>query len=674
MSETHYLTIPEGKICDFISGKFRSDTPEEYVRQNLEKRLVNELKYPRERIGVEVTLQLGSNKPRADVVIYLDGLPQTQENINIVVECKKESISTSDKKDGIEQLKSYMSACLNCEWGLWTNGKQRQVWRRLKNAAGQAEFIEFNDIPDVSGSTEDIDRPKRNKLVRADGDNLFLAFRRSHEAIHINDGFNKENAFFEFLKIIFCKIEDERNIPKPLDFYVASSERISIDGQIACKQRIEGIFKRVKTKFSQIFDASEEIKLTPRSLAQIVSELQSYSFLSTNIDLKGHAYEEIVGSNLKGDRGQFFTPRNVMHMAVAMLNPKLDEKVLDPACGTGGFLVTAMNLVIAQLKQDWAKDLGKPESQWNDDEKKALQTRISEVAETSFFGFDIAPELVKATKMNMVMNNDGSGNILRTDSLLPPHMWDADFKASLAKSLKISPVLLSNKDNIGYFDVIVTNPPFGSKIVIKEEYMLDQYDIGHGWESPKKTGNGGWKKKTVLSPTPPEQLFIERCLQLLKPGGRMAIVLPDSILGSPGLGHIRQWLLGEAKIIASLDLDSDTFQPHTGVQTSILILQKKTVEEKTEEQRTRTLHPYNIFMAVIDKVGHDKRGNNLYQRDEHGEEILIEVDETVAELDKTASGQTTVKSAKRLEKVPDDQTRAVPAVFGEWKRSEGIAW
>lgn len=180
--------------------------------------------------------------------------------------------------------------------------------------------------------------------------------------------------------------------------------------------------------------------------------------------------------------------------------------------------------------------------------------------------------------------------------------------------------------------------------------------------------------KAVLSPTPPEQLFIERCLQLLKPGGRMAIVLPDSILGSPGLGHIRQWLLGEAKVIASLDLDSDTFQPHTGVQTSILVLQKKTLEEKSEEQRTHILRPYNIFMAVIDKVGHDKRGNTLYRRDEHGEEILVEVDESVTELDKTASGQATVKSAKRMEKMPDDQTRAVPAVFDEWKHSEGIAW
>ncbi len=166
MNEPHYLTIPEGKICDIISGNFRNGTPEEYVRQNLEKHLVNELKYPRERIGVEMTLQPGINKPYADVVIYLEKLTQTQEKIHFIVECKKENVSSSDKKDGIEQLKSYMSACLNCEWGLWTNDKQRQVWLRIRNVAGQAEFIEFNYIPDVSGTTEGIDRPKRNKLVR----------------------------------------------------------------------------------------------------------------------------------------------------------------------------------------------------------------------------------------------------------------------------------------------------------------------------------------------------------------------------------------------------------------------------------------------------------------------------------------------------------------------------
>ena len=661
-----FRTIPEGKIADFITGQFRPDTPEEYVRQNIEKRLVNELKYPKDRIGVEVTLQVGSRKPRADVVIYTKDLPQTQENIQIIVECKKENVSSNDKKDGIEQLKSYMTVCPNCEWGLWTNKKERKVLRKIFNQQTQQyEFIAFNDIPDVTGNTDDIDRPKRNKLARADGDNLFLAFRRCHESIHLYDGFNKENAFFEFLKIIFCKIRDERNIPKPLEFYVSSTEKGNLDGQNACKGRINNIFAGVKRQFSQIFEANEEIKLSPRSLVEIVSELQGYSFLATDVDLKGRAYEEIVGSNLKGDRGQFFTPRNVMRMAVKMINPKLDEKILDPACGTGGFLVTAMNMVIEQLKQDWAKDLGKDEHQWGDDEKKALQQRISEAAASSFFGFDIAPELVKATKMNMVMNNDGSGNILRNDSLLPPHLWESDFKENLAKVLGISASQFKSHQDIGLFDVIITNPPFGSKITIQQEYMLNQYEIGHSWENPKKKGGTEWLKKAATSAAPPEQLFVERCLQLLKPAGRMAIVLPDNILGAPGLGYIRQWLLKEAKIIASVDLDSDTFQPHTGVQTSILILQKKTEAEKKADLEGK-MQPYNIFMAVIDKVGHDKRGVNTYVRDENGDEILQEVEESSTDI----SGEKT----KRFDKIPDDQTLDVPEIFARWKKEEGIEW
>ncbi|MDY2948132.1 MAG: type I restriction enzyme HsdR N-terminal domain-containing protein, partial [Mannheimia varigena] len=338
-----FITIPEGKIADFITGAFRKDTPEEYVRQNIEKRLVNELKYPKSRIGVEVVLQVGSKKPRADVVVYLDKLPQTQENIHIIIECKKENISSNDKKDGLEQLKSYMSVCPNCEWGLWTNKKERKVLRKIINEQSKSlEYIEFNDIPDVTGNTDDIDRPKRHKLIRADGDNLFLAFRRCHESIHLFDGFNKENAFFEFLKIIFCKIRDERNIPKALEFYVSSTERGNLDGQNACKARINKIFDEVKKQFPQIFAENESIKLTPHSLVEVIAELQGYSFLATDVDLKGRAYEEIVGSNLKGDRGQFFTPRNVMRMAVQMINPKLDEKILDPACGIGNLLLNAM--------------------------------------------------------------------------------------------------------------------------------------------------------------------------------------------------------------------------------------------------------------------------------------------------------------------------------------------
>ena len=168
-------------------------------------------------------------------------------------------------------------------------------------------------------------------------------------------------------------------------------------------------------------------------MAYIVSELQKYSLLNTNIDIKGKAYEEIVGANLRGDRGEFFTPRNVMKMVVEMIDPQIDEKVLDSSCGTGGFLVTAITHTISILEQQLKDDLGKDKEEWDADTIRALQDRISDMASHNYFGFDINPDLVKATKMNMVMNNDGSGNILNTNSLLPPHEWSDGFRSKNGK-------------------------------------------------------------------------------------------------------------------------------------------------------------------------------------------------------------------------------------------------
>jgi len=216
-----------------------------------------------------------------------------------------------------------------------------------------------------------------------------------------------------------------------------TSDLTNPDGQLTVQKRISKIFESVKKKYSQIFDENDEIKLQPRSLAYIVSELQKYSLLETNIDIKGKAYEELVGANLRGDRGEFFTPRNIMHMLVDMIVPKSYERVLDPACGTGGFLVTAMNKVIDQLKQAMVKEFNKPQNKWTDNELQLVRNKVAEVAMTNFFGFDINPDLVKATKMNMVMNNDGSGNIFRVDSLLPPHEWFDEFKSKFAEAMKI---------------------------------------------------------------------------------------------------------------------------------------------------------------------------------------------------------------------------------------------
>ena len=368
--------------------------------------------------------------------------------------------------------------------------------------------------------------------------------------------------FFEVLKLIFCKTLDEQNVGTPLEFYATSKERSNPDGQLTVKNRISKIFKTVKERFPQIFAANDEIELRSRSLAWIVSELQPYSLLKTRVDVKGKAYEELVGSNLRGDKGQFFTPRNIMHMAVEMINPKLDERICDTSCGTGGFLVTAMNHITKQLKIEVEKDLGKPESEWTNHDENTVRERIKEIASSNFYGFDIDRNLVKATKMNMVMNNDGSGNIYRNDSLLPPHEWELDFKEQLAEALNIEADSIRNPNTIEFFDVIVTNPPFGSKIPVTG-HILEQYDLGYIWRNEQydTSGQTGWTiSSDFQSSAPPEQLFIERCLQFLKPGGRLAIVLPDSILGNPGLGYIRRWLIERTKIIASVDLHENTFQ------------------------------------------------------------------------------------------------------------------
>ncbi len=673
MAETKVIVIPDGKICDYIDGKFRNDTPEEYVRQTIEKRLVNEHKYSPAQISIEYTLQVGSNKPRADIVIWdKDVAEKTQATIKLIIECKKETVDARNAKDGIAQLQSYMSVCPNCEWGMWTNSIQKFVFRKYLDESGSICFMEYNDIPSADGNLDDVNRPSRKSLKNACDDNLLFVFKTCHNHIYVNDGLQKQPAFFELLKVIFCKIEDERNIPNPLQFYTTSEERSNPDGQLTVKKRISNIFEKVKKRQGKIFDANDEIKLTPRSLAYIVSELQPYSLLNTNIDIKGKAYEEIVGANLRGDRGEFFTPRNVMKMVVEMINPKMDERVLDSSCGTGGFLVMAMTHVINQLESQFSEQIGLPKEQWDADTIRVFQDRISEMTSTNFFGFDINPDLVKATKMNMVMNNDGGDNILQTNSLLPPHEWSDDFRTRLADALGIKKGDIRNHNTIAFFDVIVTNPPFGSKIPIKDKAILEQYELAHIWENDKV--NGTWRMTDRLqSSVPPEILFIERCTQLLVPGGRMGIVLPDSILGSPGLGYIREWLIKNHRIIASIDLHVDTFQPRNGTQTSVLFLQKKTQAQKNKEEISGTMADYNIFMAMVEKVGHDKRGNPIFMRDKEGNEILVPDNDNVVVMDKTGEGNTTV-SHQQKKKVEDDQTPEVPLIFNDWKKQEGLSW
>ncbi len=637
------IIVAQGKLLDFIDEQTqREETPEEYVRQEIAKSLVREYHYPKRDIAVEFTLRVGSRKPRADLVIFHEEKDHKQEEAYIIVECKSRAVKSSDRKEGIGQLQSYLSSCLNSKYGMWTNGLERYCCRKVERD-GKAYYEDIPDIPSFGQTEAEAERPRFDQLKPATSDALLFAFRRCHDYIAGNQGIPKDKAFWELLKLIFCKIRDERG--DQIEFYAASTERQGVNGSLKVKARLGGLFNTVKADYPAIFRPTDDLELSPIVLAYITSQMQMYSLLESDVDVKGRAYEEIVSDNLKGDRGQFFTPRNICRMAVLMLDPREGQLVLDPACGTGGFLITAMNHVIAGIQAAEERKGGS-----NDRIERASRDRADRYAREFMVGVDFDAELVKAAKMNMVMNNDGSGGLFQGNSLASPATWDDS---------------LRSRDLIGSVDILFTNPPFGSKIPIDDQAILERYDLGHTWNYDADADT--WTKSSALARSqPPEILFVERCVRFLKPGtGRMAIVLPDGILGSPGLGYVREWILQNTKVLASIDLHPDTFQPNVSIQTSVLVLQRKSKEEMEIEAATGGKINYSTFMALANHIGHDKRGNVTYVRDKGGNEVVEEIDERIKEYE---DGRPVIKYQKIQKKVVDDNTEQIAQEFRHWLR------
>lgn len=637
------IIVEQGKTLDFIDGKTqRQETPEEYVRQEIAKSLVREYGYPKADIEVEFTLRIFSRKPRVDLLIFPPQSDHNQENAYIIVECKASTVRSADKKDGVGQLQSYMSSCPNVRYGMWTNGIERFCYRRLEKD-GKVAIEEVPDLPEFGREDEETDRPRFDQLKPATSDALLFAFRRCHNYIAGNQGLQKPQAFWELLKLIFCKIHDERHNDQ-VEFFAGASERHGVNGPLKAQKRIAALFDQVKEDYPTIFKASDVIELKPVVLSYLVTQLQMYSLLESDIDVKGRAYEEIVGSNLRGDRGEFFTPRNICRMAVEMLDPSEKQLILDPACGTGGFLIIAMHHIIEKIRAaEMAKWSNKVERA-----ERAISERIKKFAEQSIVGIDFNPELVKASKMNMVMNNDGAGGLFQANSLESPATWDSDLRKYK---------LLNN------VDILFTNPPFGSKIPVSDPAILEQYDLGHSW-SYDKIRDRWIKTDAVQKSQPPEILFIERCVKFLKPGtGRAAIVLPDGILGSPGLGYVREWILRNTFVLASIDLHADTFQPFVSIQTSVLVLQRKADDLIAIEKAADKINDYSVFMAVANHVGHDKRGNVTYVRDRTGNEIVEEIPENVKEWHE---GTPVYRRQTTRRKVVDDNTLQIAQEFRRW--------
>lgn len=643
--------VPEGKIVDFLTGQFFKDTPEEYVRQNIAKALVRQYQYDPRDAAPEFPIKVGAARKRADIAVFRPGAERRQENVRLLVETKSADTKPSNANEGVEQLKSYMAACVNCEYGLWTNGDDRHCFAKRKNRDGFA-FEEILDIPALGESEADAQRPKRKDLMPATGDNLLFAFRRCHNYIAGTQGLQKAEAFWELLKLIFCKIEDERS--PTINFFVTPSELNDSTAAGSAKARIQETFNsKVLRKYPTIFGENDRtIQLKANVIAFVVGQLQRYSLLRSPVDVKGVAYEEIVGSNLRGDRGEFFTPRNACRMAVQMIDPTPDERLLDPACGTGGFLITAMNHVLDKIEDTHRERWEKPLNPSQEETEEFYRARNEYLAQR-VFGMDLNPALIRAAKMNMVMNNDGAGGLWQANSLANPHTWERRAAETVTP---------------GSIDVLFTNPPFGANINIDDEHVLRQYDLAAVWDPQD---DGAWKmrmdkqgKPTLQKSQPPEILFIERCLQFLRDGtGRMAIVLPNGILNNPALGYVRHWLLQNAQVLAVVDMARELFQPKNDTQTSMVLLRRFSAEERASAARKRVDYP--VFMAVAEKIGHDKRGSAVYRRLPSGVDVLVERTDSIIHID-PKTGQQKVENRIVKERVLDDELPEVAEAFRAW--------
>jgi type I restriction enzyme M protein len=650
MPERVAVSVPEGKIVDFLTGAFRADTAEEYVRQNVEKALVRQYRFLPKQCAPEYPIRVGSSRKRVDIAIFVSEHKIGQEHIRLIVETKRADIPPSDQQNGIGQLQSYLAACPNALYGIWTNGDERYCYKKVVSE-GVISFAEITDVPSVGQSEEDAQRPKRKDLTAATGDNLLFTFRRCHNYIASAEGLQKQDAFWELLKIIFCKIEDERS--RQLEFFATPIERRDGNAAGVAKARLRGIFeKKVLTKYPEIFQGKDAaINLGASSTAFVVSELQRYSLLNSPVDVKGVAYEEIVGSNLRGDRGEFFTPRNACRMAVEMVSPKPEHLLLDPACGTGGFLITAMNEALAVLdkreRESWIDRDAATEY-----EREEWFRKRKEYFNDSVRGFDLNPSLVRAAKMNMVMNNDGEGGLHQANSLENPRMWSAEAQAAV---------------QLGTIDCVFTNPPFGANIIISDRLVLQQYELARlwDWNDEAKSWNNRRDKDgafVLQRSLPPEILFVERCVQFLKAGtGVGAIVLPNGILNNPALAYVRHWLLTNVQIIAVVDMARELFQPKNDTQTSMLVFRKLSTTEREDALRMRL--DYEAFLAIAGVVGHDKRGNAVYRRLPDGTELLSTRKERV--VNKVGDEE----EFEVAERVVADDLPLVADAFRLWLRS-----
>lgn len=545
--------------------------PEEIVRQLWLYKLNFHYGYPFERIDTEKSVHFGSKEyARTDIVVY----KKDKITPYIIVEVK---IPT--EKRGVEQLKSYLSA-EGSEIGVWSNGNSRVILYRPYPKEFQRDSL--SDLPKADQTIDDLFEVKRVWNDLTPKFDFVEIVKRIEELALAGSG---ANVFEEIFKLIYAKLFDEK-----LALELRKDQEVLFRKYREPEKTYEVVnrlFKNAASRWRDTFESSDRIKLSPARLNICVPFMENIRFFELGqgeYEIVDSAFEHLITEVSRGKKGQYFTPRHVIKMCVKMLNPKDDEFVIDPACGSGGFLLHAMYHVWETLPTDIAK---------------------KEYASKYLFGIDFDDNMRRISQALMLIAGDGKHHILKRDSL-DGREWTGEAAEEARVALRS---LLTHSDNdeadkenrLAYrhlnFDLLLTNPPFAGEN--PESGILRQYDLA------KKDGK-------LKSNVERHILFIERSLDAIRQGGRLAIVLPQGVLNNTNMRYVREWLFDKARILAVVGLHGNTFKPHTGTKTSVLFLQKWGGEA------SEPLADYPIFMAASKKSGKDNSGEYVYKKDANG--------------------------------------------------------
>lgn len=534
--------------------------PEEVIRASYFVELVLNYLYPKERIDIEVTVPRRTPKDRADIVVYEDEECKTPF---LVVECKKDGITDAEFRQAIEQAFGNTNS-LRAKYTSVIAGNTRSVYDTAKFKPDERENNIIADIPAKYGKAPKykfIKNDPERDLKIVSREELIKTLEKCHDTVWQGGKLAPTTAFDEISKLLFCKLQDEKRTPngQVYDFQIGTYESAN-----DVFKRINAIYLKAKEEDEEVF--REDIRLEPRIVYSVVKHLQELAISKIDLDTKGIAFERFMQDFFKGKMGQFFTPRPIVDFVVQMMNPQFNHKVIDPACGSGGFLLHALDYVRLYAESNYEHDEAYP--LWHNFAMRRL------------YGIEINDQIARVCKMNMIIHDDGHTNIISADSL-----ENFDYIQSIKKEFKQ-----------GKFDLLLTNPPFGAVVRSSEKDYLKNFELGKNNEKERSN------QKTEI-------LFIERCIHFVKPGtGRIAIVLPDGILTNSSLQYVRDFITENTQILAVVSLPQTAFTHYgAGVKSSLLFLRRK---DENEE-----IGSYPIFMAIADYIGYDATGREIPQND-----------------------------------------------------------